>query len=161
MKTDKESNQHFGCCSGVDDISVENSSMTCVDSTEVDECITDTKVKVFPDKPDFIFPSRVAMNLQFQDIKYTVGKFSFRNRKYGKLSRCDNFIWVSPLIKIGLRFMAMVNDALLIWYSLWSKFVGLFQVTVKANINRPNIADFIHTDEPNLGSRHFFSKFFV
>lgn len=84
MKTDKDTSQRFGCCSGVDDISVENSSMTCIDNTEGDECIPVTKVKLIADQPDFMFPSRVPTDLQFRDIKYTVGNFSFRNRKYGK-----------------------------------------------------------------------------
>ncbi|XP_037042719.1 ATP-binding cassette sub-family G member 1 [Bradysia coprophila] len=81
MKTDS---QRFGCCSGNDDISVENSSMTCGDSTDVDECIPVNNVKVFVDQPDdgIEFPNRTSMDLQFQDIKYTVGKFSLRNRKY-------------------------------------------------------------------------------
>lgn len=90
MKTDRDTSQHFGCCSGADDISVENTSLISVDTTEVNECIPDANVKLCVDQSlhDGIeFPNRVSMDLQFQDIKYTVGKFSFRNRKYGKFRR--------------------------------------------------------------------------
>lgn len=84
MKIDKESTQSFGCCSGTDDISVEN-SVSDVDIVEIDECSPTVNIKKFVYEPDDVdFPKRISMDVQFQDIKYTVGKFSFRNRKYGK-----------------------------------------------------------------------------
>lgn len=85
MKIDKESTQSFGCCSGTDDISVEN-SMSDGDTVEIDDCSPTVNKKNFVDQQDGVdFPKRLSMDLKFQDIKYTVGKFSFRNRKYGKL----------------------------------------------------------------------------
>lgn len=84
MKLDKEPSQRFGCCSGTDDISVDN-SMSDVDTAEIGECKPVVNVKQFVNQEnDIDFPNRMSMDLQFQDIKYTVGKFSFRNRKYGK-----------------------------------------------------------------------------
>ncbi len=88
MKMDKESSQNFGCCSATDDISVEN-SVSDEDIVEIDKCIPSIKVKKFITQQDDVnFPKRMSMDLQFQDIKYTVGKFSFRNRRYGE---CKNF----------------------------------------------------------------------
>lgn len=37
------------------------------------------------DKQDYSFPRRIPIDIEFQDIKYTVGKFSFSQRKYGKI----------------------------------------------------------------------------
>ncbi|KAJ6646153.1 ATP-binding cassette sub-family G member 1, partial [Pseudolycoriella hygida] len=80
MKIDKESNQNYGCCSGADDISVENSVSDIVD---IDESSPTVKLKKnVIDEGDVYFPKRLSMNLQFEDIKYTVGKFSFQNRKF-------------------------------------------------------------------------------
>lgn len=82
MKIDKESTtQRFGCCSGTDNISVENSVS---DDVDIEECRPTVNIKEFVHQNDVDFPKRMSMDVQFQDIKYTVGKFSFRNRKYGK-----------------------------------------------------------------------------
>lgn len=85
MKIDKEPTQNFVCCSTTDDISVEN-SVTDADIMEVEECPPSINIKnlVNGHQNEIGFPKRLLMDIQFQDIKYTVGKFSFRNRKYGK-----------------------------------------------------------------------------
>lgn len=36
------------------------------------------------DKSDFSFPRRVPVDLEFQDVRYTVGQLSLKQRKYGK-----------------------------------------------------------------------------
>lgn len=40
------------------------------------------------EKKEFRFPKRISVDVEFQDIKYTVGSFSFSKRKYGKLTCC-------------------------------------------------------------------------
>lgn len=84
MKIDKAPAQTFGCCSGTDDISVEN-SVSDIDMVEIDERSTTQNMKEIVIQQDAVdFPKRRSMDVQFQDVKYTVGKFSFRNRRYGK-----------------------------------------------------------------------------
>ena len=56
------------------------------------------------------FPKRMAVDVEFQNIKYTVGKFSFRSRKFGKsiavissgqLAVFFLFLFVRDLLLIG------------------------------------------------------------
>lgn len=105
MKMDKESVQTFGCCRSTDDISVEN-SVTDPDIIEIEECHPTINIKNIVHAPldEADFPKRLAMDVEFQDIKYTVGKFSFRNRKYGKtktkLCKFSNILFVLSLLSL-------------------------------------------------------------
>lgn len=92
MKIDKEATQTFGCCSGTDDISVEN-SISDMDIVEIDRHSPTVNIQKFVMQQEAVdFPKRMSMDVQFQDLKYTVGKFSFRNRKYGKFMKMNNSI---------------------------------------------------------------------
>lgn len=98
-------NQHhhqkssFGCCrdgehSGdqsvvdVDDAVIEEESPESV--TVNNNNITNNKYSALAPIHErkrssvFAFPRRIPVDVEFQDIKYTVGKFSFSKRKYGK-----------------------------------------------------------------------------
>lgn len=82
--TELRSEQRYSCGSGSDtpDVSVEK-----VDTCEVNECSASLthKRKNLNQNTDIEFTNR-AMNLQFHDVKYTVGQFSLRNRRYGKFT---------------------------------------------------------------------------
>lgn len=46
------------------------------------------KVASIADTMDFSFPKRPKVDIEFQNVKYTVGKFSLRHRKFGKHFFC-------------------------------------------------------------------------
>lgn len=42
------------------------------------------KIASIADTMDFSFPKRPKVDIEFQNVKYTIGKFSLRRRKFGK-----------------------------------------------------------------------------
>lgn len=80
----EDKSQSFGCCKAETISSVENS----VTDVETIENCTGNNNSMFHsthlEKNEYSFPRRIPVDVEFQDIKYTVGKFSFSKRKYGK-----------------------------------------------------------------------------
>lgn len=77
-----EKSKGFGCCTSG---STENSitDIESADNYRFGNNNNDT-IMFKAEKLNGSFPKRQPVDVEFQDIKYTVGKFSFTHRKYGK-----------------------------------------------------------------------------
>lgn len=96
-KDDKPSTSKFGgCCPSSEAISPDNSITEY--SAEDDELannntlfhVNDAKVlaakkaAIVKEEVEFNFPKRPKVDVEFQNLRYTVNKFSFHERKFGE-----------------------------------------------------------------------------
>lgn len=98
VKVEKPSTSNFGtCCQS-------SSPMTTPDNSIIEEYVEDEVAnnntmfhmpelnQLLDEKvafgkgldSDFSFPKRPKVDVEFQNVKYTVSQFSFQNRKFGK-----------------------------------------------------------------------------
>lgn len=59
---------------------------------ETDKLDNIEKIPSIADTMDFSFPKRPKVDIEFQNVKYAVGKFSLRRRKFGKHFHYTYFI---------------------------------------------------------------------
>lgn len=98
-RTKDEKNAFSGCCPPMSNTTPENSiSEDSIEESDNHPANNNTMFHT-PDngKPllaermdgslEHNFPKRLAVDVEFQNIRYTVGKFSFRNRKFGELAQ--------------------------------------------------------------------------
>lgn len=80
----------FSCCQMEAHSSSLENSITDADDDDDNvpaETVVAINNNIQLDKCEYNFPRRIPIDIEFQDIKYTVGKFSFSQRKYGKKTR--------------------------------------------------------------------------
>lgn len=109
-KTKDEKNTFTGCCQSSSSTTPENSisedsiedanavnNNTMFHSHHIDNdksMATEQMDGLCFGNMDRNFPKRPAVDVEFQNIRYTVGKFSFRNRKFGELTANDSLFAV-------------------------------------------------------------------
>lgn len=94
---EKNAKENFtpACYQTDETISEDNSTTDACSSSEVingedgdDDYVAGNNNSMFHshhlDKSEYSFPRRIPVDMEFQNIKYTVGSFSFSKRKYGE-----------------------------------------------------------------------------
>lgn len=98
-KEDKPNTSKFGgCCPSAEAITPDNSiteysgeddelanNNTLFHTSEINDLTTEKMAIVKgADATKFTFPKRPKVDVEFQNLRYTVSKFSFNERKFGK-----------------------------------------------------------------------------